>query len=133
MNKNYRNLEKEIHISYILKQLRVVKNIVKEGLTQDQWKRAFAKYSLISYMTSEDDGQKIMEHREMKNLAERELLNDEKLDSKDKQSKQSSSPATAKGSSDKTLPLNKLDESDQQLKKNVSFMSVASSSKDSEF
>lgn len=56
LNKNYRNLEKEIHISYILKQLRVVKNLVKEGLTQDQWKRAFAKYSLISYMTSEDDG-----------------------------------------------------------------------------
>ena len=74
-----------------------------------------------------------MEHRDMKNFTERELINDEKLDSKEKQSKQSSSPATAKGSSDKTLPLTKLDESDQQLKKNVSFMSVASSSKDSEF
>ena len=81
LNKNYKNLEKEIHISYILKQLRVVKNLAKEALTQDQWRRAFAKYSLISYMTEEDNGHRIMEHRDLKNFAaEPELIEDESKD-----------------------------------------------------
>ena len=56
MSQNFRQMEKEVHISYILKQLRVVKTIVRKRLTRDEWRRDFAKYSLISYMaTSEED------------------------------------------------------------------------------
>ena len=48
-------MEKEIHISYILKQLRVVKNLVRKRLTRDEWRRDFAKYSLISYISSSEE------------------------------------------------------------------------------
>ena len=52
---NFKKMEKEIHISYILKQLRVVKNIVRKRLTRDEWRRDFAKYSLISYISSSEE------------------------------------------------------------------------------
>ena len=48
-------MEKEIHISYVLKQLRVIKTLVRKRLTRDEWRRDFAKYSLISYMTSSEE------------------------------------------------------------------------------
>ena len=39
----------------MLKNLRVVKNLVRETLTQDEWKSKFLKYSKISYMSSENE------------------------------------------------------------------------------
>ena len=54
--------------------MRVVKNLAKERLTEDEWKRAFAKYSLISYMSSEDDDSKFgnssADNKKRKNFAE---------------------------------------------------------------
>ena len=58
---NYNQLEKEIHVSYILKQLRVVKNVAKETMSPLEWRRAFAKYSLISYMTSDPENESMEE------------------------------------------------------------------------
>ena len=49
---NYRKLEKEIHISLILKQLRVVKSLAKKNLSRSEWKQAFEKYSHIDYKSS---------------------------------------------------------------------------------
>lgn len=58
---NYNQLEKEIQVSYILKQLRVVKNVAKETMSPSEWRRAFAKYSLISYMTSDPENESMAE------------------------------------------------------------------------
>ena len=44
----YRSLEKEIHVTYFLKQIRVLKGIIKEQMTRAQWQNAFVKYSLKS-------------------------------------------------------------------------------------
>ena len=46
--KGYRNLEKEIHITYVLKQIRVMKGILKETMTNAEWQNAILKYSLKS-------------------------------------------------------------------------------------
>lgn len=35
----------EIEISYILKSLRVLRGLARQGLTKAQWEEAFAKYS----------------------------------------------------------------------------------------
>ena len=66
MSLNFKKMEKEIHISYILKQLRVVKNLVRKRQKRDEWRRDFAKYSLISYMTSsEEDPESGLENNEV--------------------------------------------------------------------
>ena len=46
--KGYRSLEKEIHITYVLKQIRVMKGILKEAMTNAEWQNAIIKYSLKS-------------------------------------------------------------------------------------
>ena len=44
--RGYRSLEKELHITYLLKQIRVLKGIVREQMTKAQWQRAIVNYSL---------------------------------------------------------------------------------------
>ena len=39
----------------MLKQLRVVKNLARSGMTKSEWKQAFEKYSLIHYDSSQSD------------------------------------------------------------------------------
>lgn len=46
--KGYRSLEKEIHITYVLKQIRVMKGILKEAMTNAEWQNAIIKYGLKS-------------------------------------------------------------------------------------
>ena len=38
----FRSLEKEIHISNVLKQIRVMKGILKETMTKAEWQKAQA-------------------------------------------------------------------------------------------
>ena len=52
--KHYKQLEKEIHISYILKTLRTLKMIVREKFTPQEWRRAFSKYSKLGLSSDED-------------------------------------------------------------------------------
>ena len=41
-------METEIHITYLLKQIRVLKGIAKEKMTRMQWRKAFVTYSVKS-------------------------------------------------------------------------------------
>jgi len=46
--RGFTKLEKEIHVTRILKQIRVLKGIVKQGMHATQWQQAYVKYSLKS-------------------------------------------------------------------------------------
>ena len=53
----FKRMEREIHITYLLKQIRVIKGVIKESMTRAMWHRAYVKYSLKSlekYLS--DDG-----------------------------------------------------------------------------
>ena len=39
-------MEKEFHITHVMKELRVMKGILKETMTKASWREAFNKYSL---------------------------------------------------------------------------------------
>ena len=57
-----------MHITYILKYLRVLKLLAKEQMTKEEWHRKFLKYSILDYYSDdgEDEGYKdsevIFEH-----------------------------------------------------------------------
>ena len=40
----------------------MVKNLAKANMSPLEWRRAFAKYSLISYMTSDDEDSSVPEY-----------------------------------------------------------------------
>ena len=44
----YLDLERELHVTYLLKQIRIFKGILKEQMTKAQWQSAIANYSLKS-------------------------------------------------------------------------------------
>ena len=44
----FTRLEKEIHITKLIKQIRVLKGIVKQGMHPTMWQQAYVKYSLKS-------------------------------------------------------------------------------------
>ena len=46
--RGYEKLEKEIHVTYLIKQMRVMKGILKESMTKAAWNMACTKYSLKS-------------------------------------------------------------------------------------
>ena len=46
---HYRQLEREVHIGYILSTLRALKMIVREKFTPKEWRRAFNKHSKLGY------------------------------------------------------------------------------------
>ena len=46
---HYRQLEREVHIGYILSTLRALKMIVREKFTAKEWRRAFDKHSKLGY------------------------------------------------------------------------------------
>ena len=39
-------MEKEFHITHVMKELRVMKGILQESMTTAKWREAFGKYSL---------------------------------------------------------------------------------------
>ena len=49
-----------MHITYILKYLRVLKLLAKEQMTKEEWHRKFLKYSILDYYSDdgEDEGYK---------------------------------------------------------------------------
>ena len=51
----FRQLEKELHISYILKYLRVLKMLARENMSTKEWKRKYFKYSILQVSESEED------------------------------------------------------------------------------
>lgn len=57
--KGFQKLQKEIQVVNVLKQLRVLKGIAKENLTQAEWQDVFNKYSLkkIDYEKSDEEKQ----------------------------------------------------------------------------
>ena len=52
--KHYKQLEREIHIGYLLKNLRAVKMIVRKKFTPLEWHRLFSKYSKLGYSSDEN-------------------------------------------------------------------------------
>ena len=43
-----------MHISYILKDLRVLKMLARESMSGENWRRAQIKYSVLNYDFSDD-------------------------------------------------------------------------------
>lgn len=50
----YKQMEKEISISYIVRTLRVIKEVVKDSMTDEQWLIAFEKHSLLGENSEND-------------------------------------------------------------------------------
>ena len=50
----YKQMEKEIRISYIVRTLRVIKEVVKDSMTDEQWLLAFEKHSLLGENSEPD-------------------------------------------------------------------------------
>ena len=46
---HYRQLEREIHIGYILSTLRALKMMMREKFSSKEWRKAFAKHSQLGY------------------------------------------------------------------------------------
>ena len=42
----YQQFEDEIHVAYIVQNLRVIKALIRDSLTKDDWKIAYEKYNL---------------------------------------------------------------------------------------
>ena len=57
--------QKEIQVCYILKQLRVLKALAREGMTIKEWRRERAKYECTGY-PSQDDFDIVTEHDQEK-------------------------------------------------------------------
>ena len=51
---HYRQLEKEIHIGYLVKTLRALKHMTKQKFSTREWRKVFEKYSNLGY-PSEDE------------------------------------------------------------------------------
>ena len=47
-------LYKEIHVSYILKQLRVLKALAREGMSQRKWRRLQAIHECSGYPSDDE-------------------------------------------------------------------------------
>lgn len=47
-------MRREIHISYLMKHIRVFKALLKQGMSKAQWKTVFAKHSNKFYEKSKD-------------------------------------------------------------------------------
>ena len=56
--KGFEKLEKEIHVTKIIKQIRVLKGIIKQSMHHTHWQQAYVKYSLksLDVNKSETDG-----------------------------------------------------------------------------
>ena len=52
--RHYRQLEREVHIGYIISTLRALKMIVREKFTPKEWRKAFAKHSQLGYPSDDD-------------------------------------------------------------------------------
>lgn len=67
MVRQYRQLEKEIQVTYILKQLRVLKTLFREKLTRTEWRQAYHKYGHLGNESSSEDNlepaQEASQHR----------------------------------------------------------------------
>lgn len=53
-------MRKEIHVTYIIKQIRVLKAIIKQGMHTTHWQQAYEKYKLktIELDDETEDGRK---------------------------------------------------------------------------
>ena len=53
--RNYNQLEKEVHVSYILRNLRTMKSYVKDQVTKEKWPKYFAQNSRLKLETSTEE------------------------------------------------------------------------------
>ena len=51
---HYHQLEREVHIGYILSTLRALKMIVREKFTAKEWRRVFKKHSQLGYPSDDN-------------------------------------------------------------------------------